>query len=113
MKVFVYGTLKRGHHNHRLLEQATLLGDFTTPPNYTMYHLGGFPAVVMGGDTAIVGEVYEVDRREFQNLDYLEGYPTFYTRDIIETEHGDAWMYHIASEQRHTFTRTIESGNWE
>ena len=113
MKVFVYGTLKQGYHNHRLLAQATLLGEFTTPPNYTMYHLGGFPAVVMDGNTAIIGEVYEVDRQEFQQLDFLEGYPDFYTRDIIETDYGDAWMYHITDVSSLEHSPVVTSGNWE
>lgn len=77
--VFVYGTLKSGHHNNILLENAEYLGPATTVSNnYTMYHLGSFPGVKEGGTDSISGEVYAVDDTELSRLHRLEGHPTFY-----------------------------------
>lgn len=94
-KVFVYGTLKRGHGNHRLLQDAHFLGEFVTENKWTMYSTGGFPAVVHGDSDYISGEVYEVNDEQFKNLDRLEGYPTMYTRERIEVDGLDElpWMY--------------------
>ena len=94
-KVFVYGTLKAGFGNHRLLTNAKFLGDAKTPANYTMYSTGGFPAVIKQGDTVITGEIYEVTDEEFKRLDSLEGYPSMYTREQIELQDSDEtpWIY--------------------
>lgn len=95
MKVFVYGSLKAGRHNHVLLLSATLLGEHVTTPEYTLYNLGAFPGVVCSGDTAIQGEVYNVDEYTFQLLDQLEGYPMFYNRKEIDTPYGKSWLYYL------------------
>jgi len=55
---------------------------------YTLYDLGAFPAVVEGGNTGIVGEVFEVDGLTLMNLDALESHPQFYRRKLIELSGG-------------------------
>jgi gamma-glutamylcyclotransferase (GGCT)/AIG2-like uncharacterized protein YtfP len=110
-KVFVYGTLKRGWGNHRILEESNLLGECVTHPNFTMVHLGGFPGVLMGGETAISGEVYEVDELTMNRLDGLEGYPSFYNRLEIPTDYGMAWMYYLSD--RYSTHPVIEDGVWK
>jgi hypothetical protein len=40
--VFAYGTLKRGHGNHRHLEDATFLGEAVTAASYAL-HVDGLP----------------------------------------------------------------------
>lgn len=91
MLVFVYGTLMSGEYNNTLMSGSTMLGTYTTPPEYTMVDLGSFPGVVKGGTTAITGEVWEVE--DLTILDSLEGHPDFYCREIIDTDFGQAWMY--------------------
>jgi len=112
-RVMVYGSLKsgRGFGNHSLIEHCDKLGDFTTPKEYTMYHLGGFPGIVCEGNTAIVGEVYEVDDDTFSRLDLLEGYPHFYNRKEIKTDYGDAWIYFLAKNESWSDT-IVENGEW-
>lgn len=95
--VFVYGSLKMGFPNHRVLQRANgrFVGTHVTDPNFTMVSLHAFPGVVLGGETPITGEVYEVDTLD--PLDSLEGYPSFYTRGLISTPYGHAWMYTLAN----------------
>lgn len=93
IRVFVYGTLRRGETNHRYLENTRRLGTHVTPPCYTLYDTGPYPAAVAGGRTPVTGEVYAVDRRGFRLIDRLEGYPHPYTRKRIDTPFGPAWMY--------------------
>lgn len=92
--VFVYGTLRRGQSNNRLLTDAQFISDYITGPDYTMHHNGFFPSVITGGKTRIVGEVWEVTDRIMSSLDELEGYPFLYNRTRIETPWGKAWMYY-------------------
>ena len=107
MKVAVYGTLRQGFWNHRLLENSTFLGKTKTEPRFTMYG-HGVPWVTNTGSTEITVEVYEIDEKTFQNLDFLEGYPTYYNRQLINTEFGEAWIYfrHIEG------GFIIDSGDW-
>lgn len=91
--VFVYGTLRRGEVNHHLLETAQFQGPHTTEAHYKMFSLGAYPAVVRGGPDRIQGEVYRVDARTLSRLDWLEGYPGAYKRQLIPTHWGQAWSY--------------------
>jgi gamma-glutamylaminecyclotransferase len=71
-KVFVYGTLKKGYGNHRLLKDSTFLGNALTFEKFTLYD-GGFPYLGRYGASQIIGEVYEVDDDTLSDLDRLEG----------------------------------------
>lgn len=93
IRVFVYGTLKRGGSNHALLGRGCFLGEFVTAPVYTMLSLGDYPGIIDGGATAISGEVYNIDPGLLHELDLLEDYPVEYTRRQIITPWGRAWIY--------------------
>ena len=93
LTVFVYGSLKRGFSNHALLYGAAFLGEYVTPARYTMYDLGPYPAVSIGGETPISGEVFAVDGRILAALDELEDYPQVYDRILVRTPFGRTWMY--------------------
>lgn len=74
MKVFVYGSLKRGYALHHLLETATFTGCSTTVPRYRIYDLGSYPGLIDAPDgLAIHGEVYEVTEDTLRILDDAEG----------------------------------------
>ena len=62
-KVFVYGSLLKGQHNHdRILKDSQFVTEATIRGN--IYHLGGFPAVIVDkvalkhNNDIVVGEVY-------------------------------------------------------
>jgi gamma-glutamylcyclotransferase (GGCT)/AIG2-like uncharacterized protein YtfP len=79
-QVFVYGTLRRGEPNHHLLDARMLLRAGRTEPRFTLVSLGAVPAMIDGGETAVAGEVYDVDAVTLAALDRLEGHPRFYRR---------------------------------
>lgn len=105
IRVFVYGTLKRGHHNHGLLERGQFLGYDTISGAVSMVSLGGFPGVVQSVDaikglSIVYGEVYAVDAHTLGALDLLEGYAgkvgrNFYDRRKLRTDELDlnCWVY--------------------
>jgi gamma-glutamylcyclotransferase (GGCT)/AIG2-like uncharacterized protein YtfP len=95
-KVAVYGTLKEGFGNHRLLTGIPHVKAISSPL-YSMISLGGFPALVPGVNRVDV-EIYEVTPEVMARLDRLEGYPHMYTREIRSfTDHSgvnhQAWVY--------------------
>lgn len=89
MLVFVYGSLKSGFHNHRLLKNSKFVGQAVTKEKYTMYSCGSFPSVTEEPSYNISGEVYEINEQTLKSLDYLEGYEegrknNFYERKLTE-----------------------------
>jgi gamma-glutamylaminecyclotransferase len=102
MKVFVYGTLKRGYGNHGYLRSSKFEGNAYSKDCYTLYNCG-FPLAYRKPDGyPIAGEIYEVPETVLtQDLDRLEGNGHFYTRHerefIMEGETVTAWVYEIPS----------------
>lgn len=87
--IFVYGTLKLGFGNNRLLKDATYVGKAETSDMFFMAD-GGFPVVYSIYDPRfpglkdhlgfVVGEAYEVDDAQLSSCDALEGHPEWYHR---------------------------------
>lgn len=101
-RIAVYGTLKRGNgnYNYLLKGKSKFLGQFKTNPQFTMYSLGGFPAVVPKGNTSITVEVFEVDDHVKASVDSLEGYSgtrnsphNWYDTISLDTPWGESEMY--------------------
>lgn len=97
IRVFVYGTLKRGYNNNRLLTGSTFVATATTMDRWSMLD-GGFPVVLPGTDGFVTGEVWEVDGATLARLDHLESNGRMYQREVVEVELADgsfseAWMY--------------------
>ena len=87
MYVFVYGTLKRGYGNNRLLQSAKFIDSGVTMMPYRILGTGGFPVVLNEKEHRIAGEVYEiVTKRDLPRLDGLEGYPYMYYRKKVMVE---------------------------
>ena len=115
MRVFVYGTLLSGEPNHHLLHGQPLVGEARTEARFDLVSLGGFPAMVPGGEVAVRGEVYDVDEETLADLDRLEGYPGFYTREPVELHGevaGEALAYLLPPE-RVAERPTIPTGDWK
>lgn len=102
MDVFVYGTLKKGKHNHTLMEDSSFVGEGVTSETFFMWDVG-FPHVFEDKvydcqpHAPVRGEVYSVNDEVLRNLDWLEGVPHHYDRRIVEVKVGDevmsAYMY--------------------
>lgn len=118
--VGVYGTLRQGNGNHRLLENAQLIGSGFLEESATMYSNGGFPILSFDPEVPRFGpirvELYEVsDQRTMDRLDSLEGYPQWYNRTEREFKLDDgrtmtAWIYH---QDKAFELPIIESGDWQ
>jgi gamma-glutamylcyclotransferase (GGCT)/AIG2-like uncharacterized protein YtfP len=113
--VAVYGSLRQGLGNHRLLEQSELVGIHTVSLPYTMLDLGSFPGLVRNKwkTTPITVEVYAVDDETMESLDWLEGYPRFYNREQVEIGDKEAWIYFLADRTQYVRTATVASGDWK
>lgn len=92
MKIFVYGTLKRGYGNYaRLLkDRAGFINEGVTTRTFDMIDIG-FPMIfpVDDGDR-VRGEVFEIDASTLKQLDRLEGEGSMYHRrlELIQLDDG-------------------------
>ena len=106
MKVFVYGTLKRGEGNNGLLLGCG--ADFLTnaktkePRKLVISGLPYLNKPEIEGGVQVCGEIWEVPDSMIWRLDQLEGHPTWYKRqedyfvDSVGNE-WSAWVYYIQS----------------
>jgi gamma-glutamylcyclotransferase (GGCT)/AIG2-like uncharacterized protein YtfP len=86
--VFVYGTLRRGGDNDitRLGPTPHFMGPAVVQG--TLYHLGNYPGMVLGGVNQVVGEVYAITPALERQLDAIEGIcprPTgeYFKREVL------------------------------
>lgn len=114
--IFVYGTLMEGFGNNGLLARSEFVTEAVTQPVFTMISLGGFPGVLAGGDTAIKGEVFLVTSIEtLNNLDRLEGHPSWYCRTPITVQTPDGGELSVETYiylNGDRDNRVVESGSW-
>ena len=94
-KLFVYGTLKRGFGNNRLLYNSEFRG-VDVVSGFMMFSKGAFPGVFKVPDVnnCIHGEVFDIDDQVLASCDRLEGVPSFYDRIKVNLKtFGEAYMY--------------------
>lgn len=86
--IFVYGSLKSGHYNNRIIENEEFVSEATTKPLYRLWNLGSYPGLTIDTETgkAIKGELWRVSPEAMVRLDRLEGVPTLYRREYIKIE---------------------------
>ncbi len=74
VRLFVYGTLKRGHARAHYLNAQQFLGPAMTCPLYRLVNCGDYPGLVrwQPGE-AIQGELWQVTGKCLQILDQVEG----------------------------------------
>lgn len=120
--ILVYGTLRPGEGNNRLLVDSKHIGTVRTKENMVMYSTGrggGIPFVSKARKISpIVGDIYEVDDAALIRLDALEGYNPndktgWYLRREVEciNEKGEeiiAEMYY----NENTTSNIIYNGNF-
>lgn len=101
--VFVYGTLKRGFHNHGLMRQigAQFVCPGTTVEEFPLV-VHGLPYLLdlPGEGYRVDGEIYRVTDDGFALLDRLEQHPRWYRRRVISVkgdggEAYEAWAYFL------------------
>jgi gamma-glutamylaminecyclotransferase len=110
--LFVYGTLLSGEPSHGLLDGARAIGPAKTPPIFGLFDLGPYPAIVAGGTTAVVGELYEVSATMLAALDVHEEVPILFKRMPIALDDGTATQTYVLDADQVRGRRRIRSGDW-
>jgi gamma-glutamylcyclotransferase (GGCT)/AIG2-like uncharacterized protein YtfP len=111
-RVFIYGSLLRGLHNHHHLHGARFIADDLTRPDFTLVTLGSFPAMVAYGTTSVTGELWEVDAAILKRLDALEGHPVCYRRTPIVLASRRKADTYLMPRDRVSGRPVVANGDW-
>ena len=88
--LFVYSSLKKGFDNHKLLQKYTKrVGKASTVGKFAMYEdsFGNYPYLVKEPMTKVLGELYEIKRKELlDKIDEFEGAQEYYQRKKIKVK---------------------------
>ncbi|WP_307635499.1 gamma-glutamylcyclotransferase family protein [Variovorax boronicumulans] len=117
--VLVYGTLRRGGRNDiaRYRPAPVFVGEAVIAG--TLYDLGAYPGVVLGGAEHVKGEVYRIAPEVERELDRLEEvadddsgeYIRRRVRVAVGTQSIDCLVYEIHP-TRIAGRHVIDSGDW-
>lgn len=113
MLIGVYGSLRKGLHNHGLISRCEYIKDIRVP-NLELYSLGSFPCVLPSDHAVdtVLCEVYRVYTKEqLRALDGLEGHPDWYIRTLFSTELGDVQVY-VMQDEAYRGNELVPSGDW-
>lgn len=109
--IAVYGSLRKGLHNHRVLRNSKLLSTEVVNIPWRMISLQSYPGLVPSIENKnIVVELYEVSDDVYKNVEFLEGYPSYYQKAIISTSLGEVEVYVL--EQGYANYPLVENGDW-
>jgi gamma-glutamylcyclotransferase (GGCT)/AIG2-like uncharacterized protein YtfP len=117
--VFVYGTLRRHGRNDiaRFRPVPVFVGEASVAG--TLYDLGAYPGIVLGGEGRVVGEIYRIEPEVEAALDRLEEVADDdsgeYIRRLVHVAFDAQWLDCLVYEihpMRIAGRRMIESGDW-
>lgn len=109
--MFVYGTLMQGELHHTSIAHARFVRAAETLPEYELVQIDYYPAMLPGGPSRIMGELYEIDDETLKRLDELEEVPHYYERRTIVLADGtEAQTYVMPRDRAKTGSSPIPSG---
>lgn len=86
-RIFVYGTLRKGMYNYDLYlkrENSFLQYAYVKGTLYTIQSKK-YPALVLEGESMVLGEIYELNHEALKKIDEMEEY---FGEDCIDNEYN-------------------------
>ncbi len=111
-RLFVYGTLLEGQPGHGLLGGAALAGVASTEPAFELVDLGPYAALVPGGSTSVVGELYEIDLETRARIDRERQVPLLFERIRIRLSDGSDAEAYVMGTDKVRGRRRLRHGDW-
>jgi gamma-glutamylcyclotransferase (GGCT)/AIG2-like uncharacterized protein YtfP len=113
--VFVYGTLRRGGAGAMSLRfpAAKFIADAQV--SGSLYDLGAYPGLILNeANSAVIGEVYEVDDELLNQLDDFEASSHYLRKQVeisLDADRRTCWVYEPDPEF-YSLRPLITSGDW-
>lgn len=112
IRLFVYGLLLQGEREHALLEGAPLLTEALTAPEHTLVDLEFYPALLVGGQVAVHGEVYGISRHLRFKLDVHHQCPALFRRVSVRLADGTTAETYAMDDDKVRGKRRLRAGSW-
>ena len=111
--IFVYGTFKKSFSRNFLLKKFS--AEFFCNgilQNYAMYDLGEFPGIRPRKDSTVKGEIFKINNKFLEYLDYIEN---SYNRTLVKIHYDkdkmiNCFTYIFKFDLKDEFI--IKTGNW-
>jgi gamma-glutamylcyclotransferase (GGCT)/AIG2-like uncharacterized protein YtfP len=121
IKVFVYGSLRKGLRlNHILTDKnSTFLSEGMTKDNFYVHDLGQFPGLEKNkAGVQVFGEVWLVNEDCLLYLDIVEGVPTLYERKVCKIITNDTgtvscFMYELSHKELQSSSNIVDVQDWK
>jgi gamma-glutamylcyclotransferase (GGCT)/AIG2-like uncharacterized protein YtfP len=110
--LFVYGLLLQGEREHALLEGAELVAEALTAPEHTLVDLNFYPVLLVGGQVAVLGELYRVSRELRFKLDVHHQCPALFRRAPVKLADGSVAETYVMDEEKVRGKRRLRGGSW-
>ncbi|MBW2522895.1 MAG: gamma-glutamylcyclotransferase [Deltaproteobacteria bacterium] len=111
-RLFVYGTLLDGEPDHELLAGADFLGAAKTRAAYKLVEARASAGLIDGGDTSVVGELYELDAPTLARCDLKREHPVLYQRRTVALDDGTEALAYFFSADQVRGCRRVRDGDW-
>lgn len=96
-KLFAYGTLRRGFHNHVLMHGAKFMGSGKTVENMAMVVMHGIPFTAKDPNgKPLTGELYEITEQQITPIHRMEvscGYSATWHSVLVDGQTHRALIY--------------------
>jgi gamma-glutamylcyclotransferase (GGCT)/AIG2-like uncharacterized protein YtfP len=112
VRLFVYGTLKRGGRHAARLPGAAFERNAATATGYALHDLGEYPALVRSATGVVHGELHRVPASDLPALDDFEECPELYQREEIVLEDGSRAVAYLMSPDAVSAFARVTSGRW-
>jgi gamma-glutamylcyclotransferase (GGCT)/AIG2-like uncharacterized protein YtfP len=110
--LFAYGSLMRGEIHATYLTDSFRVGAARTRPGFRLVDVGQFPAMIVGGDAQVEGELYGVSRELLRRLDELKENGRLFQRRRIELEGGQTAEVYLMEEDKLRGRRRLRVNDW-
>jgi gamma-glutamylcyclotransferase (GGCT)/AIG2-like uncharacterized protein YtfP len=111
-RLFVYGTLLSGERDHSLLNGSWRLDVVSTEPVFELHDIGAYAAMVPGGRTAILGELYALDLQTLADIDVRRQVPILFQRVQIRLADGSQVGSYVMDPEQVRGRRRLGHGDW-
>ena len=110
--LFAYGSLMHGELHESYLTASFRVGLARTVAGYRLVELGQFPALIVGGDLQIEGELYEISRECLHKIDELKENGRLFVRRTIELADGRQAEAYLMDEDKLRGRRRLRCTDW-
>lgn len=109
---FAYGSLMHGEVHDAFLVDGFRVGPARTTIGYRLVDLGQYPAMIVGGEQYVEGELYRISRDCLFKIDELKENGRLFHRRSVELSNGEHVEAYLMDEDKLRGRRRLRGTDW-